>query len=307
MSITKTTCPASCSKAISPGLRLASRVKLFKSYRDDYPDGGQQRDFVYVKDCLDIMAWLIENRVGGLFNVGTGQALSWNDSAACRVPRHGLPAADRVHRNARRAARPLPILHAGRHDPAAGGPAAPRAPFTTLEDAVHDFYVERLSGSQHAISRKLTNRARRAMAILDHDYPVFVYGSLKRGQPNHRILIGAEFPGTGLDRAVVCPVLLAGPYPAMVRESIRSPSRSKANSTAPPPNCYWNSIGSESDWRPVRAPSCCQSAASTAAHHAWRAWAYLYLRPLSVALPLADAARGPLGNNSATRSNVSSE
>ncbi len=55
---------------------------LFKSYRPDYPDGGQQRDFVYVKDCVDVMYWLLEHpKANGLFNVGTGQARTWNDLA----------------------------------------------------------------------------------------------------------------------------------------------------------------------------------------------------------------------------------
>jgi len=57
-------------------------LKLFKSYRDEYPDGGQRRDFVYIKDCVDIMAWFLENPdKGGIFNVGTGTARTWNDLA----------------------------------------------------------------------------------------------------------------------------------------------------------------------------------------------------------------------------------
>jgi len=59
------------------------RLKLFKSYREDYPDGGQKRDFVYVKDCVDVMVWLLEHtEVNGIFNVGTGKARTWNDLAA---------------------------------------------------------------------------------------------------------------------------------------------------------------------------------------------------------------------------------
>lgn len=50
-------------------------VKLFRSYRPDYPDGGQTRDFVYVKDICEVMAWLMAHReVSGLFNLGTGKA-----------------------------------------------------------------------------------------------------------------------------------------------------------------------------------------------------------------------------------------
>ena len=53
---------------------------LFKSHRPDYKDGEQMRDFVYVKDCCDIMWWLLNNpSVNGLFNIGSGKARSWND------------------------------------------------------------------------------------------------------------------------------------------------------------------------------------------------------------------------------------
>jgi ADP-L-glycero-D-manno-heptose 6-epimerase len=55
-------------------------VKLFKSFLPKYPDGGQLRDFVYVKDCIDVMWWLFKNPdVNGIFNLGTGKARTWND------------------------------------------------------------------------------------------------------------------------------------------------------------------------------------------------------------------------------------
>ena len=58
------------------------KLKLFKSYREEYPHGGQKRDFVYIKDCVDIMAWFLENPdKNGIFNVGTGTARTWNDLA----------------------------------------------------------------------------------------------------------------------------------------------------------------------------------------------------------------------------------
>ena len=61
-------------------LQAEGHVKLFKSDHPDYTDGESKRDFIYVKDCVDIMWWLVENQqVNGLFNVGTGKARSWND------------------------------------------------------------------------------------------------------------------------------------------------------------------------------------------------------------------------------------
>lgn len=58
------------------------KVRLFKSYRPEYGDGEQVRDFVYVKDAVDMMLWFGEHRErGGIFNCGTGKARSWNDLA----------------------------------------------------------------------------------------------------------------------------------------------------------------------------------------------------------------------------------
>lgn len=55
------------------------KIKLFKSYRDDYANGEQLRDFVYVKDVCSVMLWFLENKnVSGLFNVGTGEANTFN-------------------------------------------------------------------------------------------------------------------------------------------------------------------------------------------------------------------------------------
>lgn len=61
-------------------IKETGKVKLFKSYKKEYKDGGQMRDFVYVKDCVNVMWWLFKNpKVNGIFNLGTGQARSWND------------------------------------------------------------------------------------------------------------------------------------------------------------------------------------------------------------------------------------
>jgi ADP-L-glycero-D-manno-heptose 6-epimerase len=55
-------------------------VALFKSHNPAYRDGGQLRDFVYVKDCVAAVGWLLQNpKVTGLFNVGTGAARSFLD------------------------------------------------------------------------------------------------------------------------------------------------------------------------------------------------------------------------------------
>lgn len=55
-------------------------VKLFKSYKEGFKDGEQLRDFVYVKDVVDIMYFMLINDVdSGIFNIGTGKCRSFLD------------------------------------------------------------------------------------------------------------------------------------------------------------------------------------------------------------------------------------
>ncbi len=63
-----------------PDVRAGRTVRLFQSHRPDYPHGGQQRDFVWVDDCADLVLWLLERPdVSGLFNCGTGTARTFAD------------------------------------------------------------------------------------------------------------------------------------------------------------------------------------------------------------------------------------
>jgi len=67
---------------IFPDAAAGKSVTLFKSHRPDFEDGGQSRDFVYVKDCADVISWLAESpNVSGLYNLGTGEARSFKDLA----------------------------------------------------------------------------------------------------------------------------------------------------------------------------------------------------------------------------------
>lgn len=53
-------------------------IRLFKSYRAGFPDGGQQRDFLYVKDAVAMTLHLARTpNANGLFNVGSGAANTW--------------------------------------------------------------------------------------------------------------------------------------------------------------------------------------------------------------------------------------
>ena len=68
---------------IQPLAAAGDICRLFKSHNPDYPDGGQLRDFVFVDDCADVIAWMLDSKsVSGLFNMGTGNARSFADLAA---------------------------------------------------------------------------------------------------------------------------------------------------------------------------------------------------------------------------------
>jgi ADP-L-glycero-D-manno-heptose 6-epimerase len=116
-------------------------VTLFRSHRPDVPDGAQQRDFVYVRDCVEVALWFLDHpKVAGLFNVGTGQARSFEELARAlfaalqlpaRIAYVDTPPALRAHYQYFTAARMERLRAAGYS----------RA-FTSLEEGVRD-YVQR--------------------------------------------------------------------------------------------------------------------------------------------------------------------
>ena len=58
-------------------------VELFRSHKKEYENGEQVRDFIYIKDVVSIILWLINNKnVNGLFNVGSGKSRSFNSLAS---------------------------------------------------------------------------------------------------------------------------------------------------------------------------------------------------------------------------------
>jgi ADP-L-glycero-D-manno-heptose 6-epimerase len=116
-------------------------VTLFRSHRPGVPDGGQQRDFIYVTDCVDVLLWLLEHTpVNGLFNLGTGRARSFEELARAlcaalerpaRLEYIDTPPAVRAHYQYFTQARMERLRQAGY-----------TRPFTSLEEGVRD-YVQR--------------------------------------------------------------------------------------------------------------------------------------------------------------------
>jgi ADP-L-glycero-D-manno-heptose 6-epimerase len=67
---------------VQPVAAKGEAFPLFRSHREGIPDGGQQRDFIWVGDVVDVMLWLRDHpKVSGLFNLGTGHARSFLDLA----------------------------------------------------------------------------------------------------------------------------------------------------------------------------------------------------------------------------------
>jgi len=61
-------------------IRDTGKVRLFKSLNSKYKDGEQLRDFIYIKDAVDMTLFFLDKpNVNGLFNLGTGKARTWND------------------------------------------------------------------------------------------------------------------------------------------------------------------------------------------------------------------------------------
>jgi ADP-L-glycero-D-manno-heptose 6-epimerase len=79
-------------------IKASGLVKLFKSHRPDFKDGEQLRDFIYVKDLVHVIFWMMQQMIAGtwsashngLYNLGTGKARSFYDLAANTFTAQGL-------------------------------------------------------------------------------------------------------------------------------------------------------------------------------------------------------------------------
>ncbi len=132
-------------------IRESGKIRLFKSYRPEYGDGEQVRDFIYVKDAVAMTLFFLDHpEVCGLFNVGTGQARSWNDLARAlfaamdrkvNIEIIEMPEAIRKQYQYHTCAEFGKIQAAGY-----------QRPFLPLEQAVHDYVVGYLIPGKHLAS-----------------------------------------------------------------------------------------------------------------------------------------------------------
>lgn len=75
-----------------PGVRDQGEIRLFQSHREDYGHGEQRRDFIYVKDAVEMTLFFLDHpEVNGIFNIGAGEARTWNEVAAALFQAVGKP------------------------------------------------------------------------------------------------------------------------------------------------------------------------------------------------------------------------
>ncbi|WP_091739477.1 ADP-glyceromanno-heptose 6-epimerase [Phenylobacterium immobile] len=138
----------SVASQVWPKVRDGQTVQLFKSYREGVPDGGQMRDFVYVRDVAEVVAWLIANeQVNGVFNLGSGEARTFADlakavfAAAGREPQIEYTAMPPAIRDKYQyfTLAPMERLRAAGYD----------RPMTSLEDGISDYVERYLSQPDH--------------------------------------------------------------------------------------------------------------------------------------------------------------
>lgn len=119
-------------------------VELFRSYRPEYADGEQQRDFIYVRDVVDVTLFFAERgRSSGLYNCGTGRARSWKDLALALYAAVGVQPRIRII--------DMPEALRGKYqyftqaDAGKLRRAGYDRPFTSLEDGVLDYVRSHLA------------------------------------------------------------------------------------------------------------------------------------------------------------------
>lgn len=123
-------------------------VKLFKSHKPEYTDGGQERDFLYIKDCVDMTLFFMDNPgVSGIYNIGTSIARNWNDLANATFAAIGKePNIEYI---------PMPDELQGKYqyytcaDTTKIKKAGYDKPMTSLEDAVKDYVQNYLQKEEY--------------------------------------------------------------------------------------------------------------------------------------------------------------
>jgi len=136
-------------------IRDVGEVKLFKSHREDYKDGEQLRDFVYVKDVVRAMIELIaagkkKPAISGIYNLGTGEARSFHDLV--KATYHSMDLEPRIQF----IDMPVELRNQYQYYTQAEmgklKKALPKFKFMKLEDAVNDYVRNHLSQKEQYLT-----------------------------------------------------------------------------------------------------------------------------------------------------------
>lgn len=129
-------------------IRERNALRLFRSTTPDFPDGGQMRDFIYVKDVCHSMWNIMQDKdIRGIYNLGTGCARTWNDLAAAVFTAMGrTPDIEYID---------MPESLVGQYqnytcaDMTALDETSARITFSTLEDGIHDYVTNYLAAENN--------------------------------------------------------------------------------------------------------------------------------------------------------------
>lgn len=129
-------------------MKATGKVKLFRSHRPEFKDGYQLRDFIYVRDVVQVITWLMQNTPeSGIYNLGTGKAESFyqlvaSTAQAMQIPLQiewmDIPSDIRDTYQYFTEADMRKLIAAGYH-----------MPFKSLADGVHDYVSNYLIPGKH--------------------------------------------------------------------------------------------------------------------------------------------------------------
>jgi len=127
-------------------IHKAGYIELFKSYLPDYQDGEQKRDFIFVRDAVNVtLHFALESGTGGLLNCGTGVARTWIDLAKALFVAIGSEPDIRFIE--------MPAILQGKYqyftqaDPTKLQQSGYMEPFMSLEEGVRDYVQTHLAGT----------------------------------------------------------------------------------------------------------------------------------------------------------------
>jgi len=125
-------------------INTAGKVKLFRSHNPNYSDGGQLRDFVYVKDVVDVIWFLYTHQPqNGIYNLGSGKARTFLDLAKATFKALGKePTIEFIDTPVDIRDKYQYFTEANMSRLVAAGYSKP---FTSLEDGVHDYVTNYLA------------------------------------------------------------------------------------------------------------------------------------------------------------------